>query len=148
MPKLAVRAGIEAAKHFTQMSQEFDILVPVPLHRTKRAERSYNQAERLAHGIGAAWGVKILTGREIRRIRPTKTQTALSIDERIKNVRDAFQISTHGAAQIANKRVLIIDDVMTTGSTMASLAHAILPVHPTSISFMTLAAARLELEAF
>jgi ComF family protein len=114
----------------------FDVIIPVPLHRTRKAERGYNQAEELALGIDKAR----TSSRVVKRIRPTKTQTELHAEERLGNVRGAFKLTRH-SSQVTGKRVLIVDDVMTTGATIASVAEVLLAAHPLSISLATLAVA-------
>lgn len=135
MPRLARHFGRSIAG---LVPREAQVIVPVPLHRTRMAERGYNQAEALARGIAARRGGSIV--RALRRTRPTPTQTHLSIPERIENVRGAFALSHH-AGKVAGKHALIVDDVMTTGSTLASVAETLLEAKPKSISILTLAIA-------
>ncbi len=115
-----------------------DYLVPVPLHRTRLAERGYNQSEALAEGIASQLGLRVL--RDIKRNRATPSQTTLSIPQRINNVRGAFELAALDS-RIKDKNLLIVDDVMTTGSTLASVAETLLPAKPRSISILTLAIA-------
>jgi len=117
---------------------EIDAIIPVPLHRTRLAERGYNQAEALANGLARNSGAKILPA--IKRTRPTPTQTNLTIPQRIENVRGAFALTRHADA-LPGKHVLIVDDVMTTGSTLAAVAETLLTAQPRAISTLTLAAA-------
>jgi ComF family protein len=114
---------------------EIDVIIPVPLHRTRLAERGYNQAEALAKGIAPK---KIVYA--VKRTRPTPTQTHLTIPQRIENVRGAFALTRHADA-LRGKHVLIVDDVMTTGSTLAAVAETVLAAKPKTISTLTLAAA-------
>jgi ComF family protein len=135
MPRLAAHFGRSIAG---LAPREAQVIVPVPLHRTRMAERGYNQAEALARGIAARRGAAVV--RALRRTRPTPTQTHLSIPERIENVRGAFALS-RPAREIAGKHALIVDDVMTTGSTLASVAETLLEAKPKSISILVLAVA-------
>jgi ComF family protein len=142
MPRLGRILGQTLASTHRDLSREFDLLIPVPLHRTRQAERGFNQAEVLAAGIADVWPqAQILPHGVARRTRPTKTQTQLSIQERIENVRGAFSIREKHFAKITGKRVALIDDVLTTGATLASLAEAVSVAQPASLSFLTLAAA-------
>lgn len=100
-----------------------DLITPVPLHRLKKAERGYNQAFYIAKGISKEADIP-LSGRALKRIKFTQTQTSLSLDEREKNVRDAFKIRRkHG---LKGKNILIVDDVITTGATTNECARVLL----------------------
>ena len=133
MPRLAVAFGRLLGEEFALESK---LIIPVPLHRTRRAERGYNQAEMLAKGIQERRGWQIVPA--LRRTRATPSQTQLSVPERIENMRGAFALTRH-AADIQDKHILLVDDVMTTGSTLASAAEALLAARPKSISTLTLA---------
>lgn len=135
MPRLAAHFGRSIAG---LAPREAEVIIPIPLHRTRMAERGYNQAEALARGIAERRDAAILHA--LRRTRPTPTQTHLSIPERIENVRGAFALS-RDARKIEGKHALIVDDVMTTGSTLASAAETLLEARPKSISILVLAVA-------
>ena len=98
---------------------QWDAIVPVPLHPTKLREREFNQAERLARRLGNALGLPVET-RLLRRVQPTRTQTQLSRDERLENVRHAFALRPGGAA--VGRRFVVLDDVLTTGATTGACA--------------------------
>jgi ComF family protein len=115
----------------------FDSIVAVPLHRTRLAERGYNQAQMLAKGLNGQ--IKTPIVRATKRTRPTPTQTKLSLSERIDNVRGAFAITRH-AKELTGKDVLVIDDVMTTGATLMSVCETVAEAKPNSISILALAA--------
>ncbi len=96
-----------------------DTLVPVPLHPRRLRQRGYNQAVELARPLARALGVPL--GAELcRRTRATPSQSELNREARARNVRGAFE-----AAPLTGQRVALIDDVMTTGATVASLAQAV-----------------------
>lgn len=95
-------------------------IVPVPLAPRRQAERGYNQAALLAEGVGAAWRVP-LRSRWLRRTRATRPQSDLGAAERRANVAGAFV----AAPQVAGRSVLLIDDVVTTGATLAACAAAL-----------------------
>lgn len=133
----------QLAKHFGRIlaplvPSHAEVIIPVPLHRTRMAERGYNQARALAEGIGEARGGIVLD--VLKRTRPTPSQTHLSISERAENMRGAFALTRHAEA-VHGKHVVLIDDVMTTGSTLASAAEALFAAKPKSVSIVTLAAA-------
>lgn len=134
MMRLGRTLGAMAAE---SVSSKCDYIVPVPLHRTRRAERGYNQAHVLATGLGQVLRTPIAD--VCTRIRPTPTQTRLSLPERVENVRGAFALRRR-AKSIAAKDVLVVDDVMTTGATIMSVCETIADAKPNSISVLALAA--------
>lgn len=97
-----------------------DALVPVPLAGDRERERGFNQAALLAGRVAPALGVPVRT-RWLKRVRPTPPQTELTGRERRANLRDAFQ--AHAA--VAGRRVLVIDDILTTGATVAECARTL-----------------------
>ena len=103
------------------------LLVPVPLHAARLRERGFNQAAALARYAGRMLGVPIAPGM-VCRVRDTPSQTSLSVDERHRNVRGAFAVSGARALRrlSAAGHVAIVDDVITTGSTVAELKCALL----------------------
>ena len=122
---------------------DIDLVVPVPLHWRKRLVRGYNQSEYLAEGIAAALGVAV-DRRSVRRSRYTASQALKPHRERAGNVEGAFAV--RHPERLAGKHVLLVDDVMTTGSTLASCAQAIVQAVPDCrISIAVLAVSRREL---
>ena len=99
-------------------------VVPVPLHPLRRWKRGYNQAEEIARGVAESFGLPLET-QLLRRHRHTKTQTRLSGAAKTKNVQGAFRIDNGRAAALREQgisQLLLIDDVLTTGSTLAACA--------------------------
>ncbi|MFO1498071.1 MAG: ComF family protein [Verrucomicrobiota bacterium] len=103
--------------------KDWDLIVPVPLHPVKRREREFNQAERLSRCLSEATGIPMETNL-LRRLMPTRTQTRLSRGERALNVADAFGLS-RGATMPANARIVLVDDVLTTGATTNACAKVL-----------------------
>lgn len=95
-----------------------DALVPVPVHAARRRERGYNQAEALACEIGKRMGIPV-DSRLIKRVKKTLPQKLLSDRERQNNLKKAFKIDRN---DVKLKRVIIIDDIYTTGSTIDACA--------------------------
>lgn len=90
---------------------EYDMIIPVPLHKNRQEQRGYNQCAVLCKELDKNIN-KYTDG--LKRIKDTKMQTLISVEERLTNLIDAFEINT----DVYNKRILLIDDIVTTGSTM------------------------------
>lgn len=97
--------------------EQADVIVPVPIHFSKRLKRLYNQSELLAQKISEISGIKY-EPRVLEKIKKTHTQEGLSAKKRNKNVIGSFGVSEKYKNTIKNKKVLLIDDVMTTGATV------------------------------
>lgn len=108
-----------------------DVIVPVPLHANRRRDRGYDQALLLAVQCARRLGVTCAQTMLVR-LSPTLPQVGLSAEERRANVAGAFTASEKARA-LEGKRVLLIDDVTTTGSTLDAAAHALRPFHPREI---------------
>jgi len=102
---------------------EVDLVCPVPLHVHRDRQRGFNQSARLAERLAAALGVPCDT-RLLRRVRETRPQPGLSQAERERNVEGAF-MAVPGRLPVAGARLLLVDDVMTTGATFSSCATAL-----------------------
>ena len=115
-----------------------DVIVPVPLHWMRLFKRKYNQAALLAWALGGLVGRPVAPNHLIRR-RRTPSQGTLSPSARRKNVAGAFVLKSSGKAAFSGKRVLLIDDVLTTGATAAACARALLKGGAASVDVLTLA---------
>lgn len=98
------------------MSWKGDLLIPVPLHRLKKAERGYNQSYYIAKGISCVLKIPVEES-VIKRKRFTETQTELTLEERKNNMKGAFAVS--GNKKISGKNIILVDDVITTGATIS-----------------------------
>lgn len=101
---------------------KYDFLVPVPLHISKKRERTYNQSDFICRGISEITGIPVLP-RLLKRNRFTKSQTKMDKIQRIENVRGAFEVNPLHAELIRGKNVILADDVITTGSTILECAR-------------------------
>lgn len=113
-----------------------DVIVPIPLHYTRLIKRRYNQSALLAGELGRLCGVPVDV-RAVVRHRKTKPQVEFSGHERVKNVKNAFSVKY--PAVLKGRRVLLLDDVMTTGSTLRECAKAILKAGAVSVDALTVA---------
>jgi ComF family protein len=119
---------------------EADVVVPVPLHRQRERERGYNQATLIAKPLAKRLGLRcksvLLT-----RVRPRPDKHILTSRERWESVRGAF--ATRPGSHVDNLRVLLVDDVMTTGATLHSCAKTLRDAGAKSVVGVTVARARL-----
>ncbi|TSA29256.1 MAG: ComF family protein [Ignavibacteriales bacterium] len=102
---------------------KIDLIVPIPLHHLKRAERGYNQSDFIAKGMKKILLVPVKS-RLIKRVRFTETQTTMNLVERKENMKDAFALRRNKL--LLNKNVLLIDDVITTGATTSECGRILL----------------------
>jgi competence protein ComFC len=109
---------IEAAVPELRM-EPADLIVPIPLHPRKRRGRGFNQAERFAARLSAATGLPF-DAKLMERVRDTNSQAGLDRDDRIENVKGAFKYI--GSTRLKGQRIVLIDDVLTTGMTASSCA--------------------------
>jgi ComF family protein len=104
--------------------EHWDMIVPVPLHPLKQAEREFNQAEALARQLAAHVGVPVVN-HCLKRVKPTETQTSLTRAQRAANVRNAFAFNPRASELVVGKRVIVVDDVFTTGATTNACAKVL-----------------------
>ncbi|MGI8526071.1 MAG: ComF family protein [Pseudolabrys sp.] len=102
-----------------------DALIPVPLHWRRLWARRFNQSAALAEAISATSKVPVLHG-ALRRVRATAQQVGLSKSERAENVQGAFRVGAEAKSSVTGRRVILIDDVLTSGATCDTCARALL----------------------
>ena len=110
---------------------DFDIITFIPLHWTRYASRGFNQAEIIAQTLAEKTGKLVLP--LIIRSKKTEYQAKLSLLQREKNVNSAFAVDQKYTRLIAGKKILIVDDLFTTGSTIKAAANVLLPYSPVQI---------------
>ena len=102
---------------------KIDLILPVPLHQLKKAERGYNQSFYIAKGLSREIDLPVAKG-IIKREKFTRSQTKMNLIERQENIKDAFRIKNQ--KRIEGKNVLLVDDVITTGATITECGRVLL----------------------
>jgi ComF family protein len=125
------------ARAGAELLAETDLIVPVPLHRWRLLARRYNQAAVLANALGRLTGRAVAPDLLVRR-RRTPPQGHLDRDERRRNVKDAFAVRPGRRTMLPGRRVLLIDDVLTTGATAAECATVLCRGGAASVDVLTL----------
>lgn len=113
---------------------DIDVIVPMPLHRRRERERGYNQSTELARGISRVTGIPVCDD-AVARTRYTPSQTTLSSDARASNVDGAFSLVR--PERIKGRHVLLVDDIITTGASMAACAAVMARGGDITLSFLT-----------
>jgi ComF family protein len=133
---LARLMGAMMARAGRDILDDADLIVPVPLHRLRLWRRRYNQAALLAGEVARETGVSL--GLEaLQRIKRTPAQVGLGRGERQRNLVGAFRINPAETTRVAGSRVVVIDDVRTTGSTLNACAHILRKAGATRIDVLT-----------
>jgi len=131
MARLMARAG-------RPVIQEADVIIPVPLHRFRLWSRRFNQAALLAQQISRQFGKPCVTD-VLLRSKASRSQVGLSFDERRQNVAKVFHVTAEGIGHISGRRILLIDDVLTTGATAGSCAAVLKKAGATQVDVLTFA---------
>ncbi len=128
------------ARQLRPFTEKFspDLLIPVPLHVTRLRQRGFNQAVLLGEILAHEWRLPLSRG-NLRRIRWTEPQINLSAAERVANVRGAFSVRT--PSLIKDRRIILVDDVYTTGSTAAECARVLFKADAAAVIVITIARA-------
>jgi ComF family protein len=123
--ELAKALGVMMARAGAELLAEADVIVPVPLHRTRLWRRRFNQAMALAEAVSRVSGVPS-DPFCLARIKRTHSQVGLTRNQRAENLQGAFRVPTDAKPRLKDKRVLLVDDVVTTGATANAAARALL----------------------
>src|SRR6185437_12933506 len=123
--KLAPMLGQWMARAGRELTREADALVPVPLHWRRLWARRFNQSAALAFAVGRAAGVPVLA-ESLKRVKATPQQVGLDKTERAHNVQGAFRVPPERKADVAGRRLILVDDVLTSGATVDACARALL----------------------
>lgn len=106
-----------------RQAQDKTVFVPIPLSKAKFKRRGYNQAEILAKTLSKRFDLSMVEA--LIRVKDTKSQVGLNKNERKRNIKGAFEIVKKHSAEIQNMRVVLVDDVLTTGSTFSEAANVL-----------------------
>src|SRR6201994_1739142 len=135
---LAPSMGRWMARAGRELLDEADVLVPVPLHWRRGWGRRYNQSGALARIIERHSGIAV-AAEALRRIRPTEQQIGLSRPQRASNVQGAFKVASDRQHLIAGRRVILIDDVLTSGATVDACARTLLRAKAKAVDVLVFA---------
>lgn len=135
---LAPTAGRWMARAGRDLLQDADALVPVPLHWRRLWARRFNQSALLAKAIAAESGVPIAE-HALRRVKATAQQVGLSQKERAGNVQGAFGVPAEGKAEVKGRRLVLIDDVLTSGATADACARTLLRAGASQVDVLVFA---------
>lgn len=129
MARWMARAG-------TELIADADLIVPVPLHRRRFFQRRYNQSAELARSL-ARMSAKPFEPGLVQRVKPTRQQVGLERAQRQDNVRGAFKMTDAAKARVKGRRVMVVDDVYTTGATVSAVTRCLLRGGASAVDVLT-----------
>lgn len=140
-PEVGVKLGLTYGRELEQVGfqNEFDVIIPIPLHPTRLRKRGYNQSAKFAEGLSHSLRIPWAESISIRKT-TTSTQTKKSKQERWENVEGAFGIQS--AEKIVGQRILLVDDVVTTGATLEACGQHLIKNRCGSLSIACIAEAQ------
>lgn len=138
--RLADPLGEALAARWAACGGRADLMVPLPVHASRRRQRGYDQAELLAVAAGRRLGLPVVAA--VDRSRATEAQYRLDRGHRAANVAGAFSVRPEAARRAAGRCVVLVDDVVTTGATLSSAADALLRAGAASVAAITVARER------
>ena len=136
-PEIGVQLGRVYGADLEEYKNQFDVIVPVPLHPSKRRKRGYNQSEEFGKGLGEILEIPC-TEKFLKRVKATATQTKKSKLNRWENVSEVFEVEQK--EELKGKRVLLVDDVVTTGATLEACGQKLLEAGCGDVSIACIAA--------
>ncbi len=136
--ELSLTLGRMMAQAGRELAADADLVLPVPLHRTRLWRRRFNQAAALAGIVSRETGLP-LAATALTRIRRTRQQIGLTRAQRAENLQGAFHVSAAARGQIEGRRILLVDDVLTTGATVNAASRALLRAGASAVDVLTFA---------
>lgn len=137
-PELALALGRMMAQAGRELLAEADLILPVPLHRTRLWSRRFNQAAVLAETVSRLSG-KPHDPLLLRRAKRTRQQVGLTRAQRAENLQGAFKVAPESKPALENRRIVLVDDVLTTGSTVNAASRVLLRAGARSVDVLTFA---------
>ena len=140
-PEIGVRLGQAYGLELLRsgFDREFDLIIPVPLHTSRKRQRGYNQSSKFAAGLSLAMNIQWDESISVR-MHSSVTQTNKSKAERWENVKDVFSVETNKTIQ--DKRILLVDDVITTGATLEACGQHLISCGCSELSVACIAEAQ------
>lgn len=135
---LAPTLGRWLASAGRELLAEADAVIPVPLHWRRLWARRFNQSAALAKAVSAASGIPVVHN-AVKRVKPTAHQVGLSKSERAINVQGAFRVPEVGKAFVAGRRLVLVDDVLTSGATVDACTRALLRAGAANVDVLVFA---------
>lgn len=129
-----------------QIPARYELVVPVPLHVSRLRERGYNQAALIGGGLAEVLGLTVVEGVLVR-LRPTGHQAKLDRQARLNNLRQAFSLRRQVAPPWAGRRILLVDDVLTTGATASAAAQVLRRTGARQVDLAVLAVSDMPVDA-
>ena len=126
-------------KKICDFIKSYDIIIPVPIHRKRKLLRGYNQTELIAKALAKTLENVTYNTKALIKTKNNSKQSTLSRMERERNVLNAYEFNEREADKIYNKKILIFDDIYTTGNTIKECAKIINKFNPKSIGIVTIA---------
>ena len=136
--ELAPMLGRWLSQAGREILAEADGLVPVPLHWRRNWARRFNQSAMLAAAVSRQTGVPVAAG-ALKRVKATVQQVGLTRTERASNIQGAFRVPPEGKASVAGRRLVIVDDVLTSGATVEGCARALLRAGAANVDVLVFA---------